>query len=302
MVEAILKSTAIAATMALFFSCSSDNDTTPDTTYYVADYQNILVDGPLNIDFVNGNQKKSSTSTYKVMVEAPDNLKAEVSVVSKDGTLTLKASKEISLKDQIHITVSTPVNISEIKLKSDQTAVFDGELKQPGLIVVTEGHSSLTLKNIEVANLMCKTKGGSELTITTYSEVLTEPQTFSSQRGTRVNETTLLVDNRYTYVGTSVTLEDGSWKVEGDKIYVTYFMNQCLFEADGSTTIDAIAAQSRVVDIQLNGTSSANVYAIEKITGQGKGSSTLYYKDIAGVDITNFITQGAAQVSPYIAQ
>ncbi|MDC1105487.1 DUF2807 domain-containing protein [Prolixibacteraceae bacterium] len=296
MVKAIFRSTVITASLLFLISCSSTNNNTPNTTYYVSDYQNLHLDGTFEVNVVSTDARNTSSSY--VVIDAPDNVKAAISVEELEGTLLITVDENVPIENPIHITIGAPKHISEIRLKSDHDAVVEGHIIQDGISIAAEAQSNLILKDLEVKNLLCQVNNGAEIELTNHSEILRSPQTFTDQEAVKINETTLLVNDCQLYVGEKVEFNNSIWTISGKEIKTTFIMDKCIINSLGSTTIEAVDALSKYIDISIEGTTSAKVFAIERLTGRAEGNSTLHYIPVEGINILDFKAVEEAVAAP----
>ena|SRR5690554_4577285 len=266
-------------------------------------FEKVSVKGNLTVVFKNQsnilNSALSSTSPdYKVNISAPGNLRNHVWLKSENNLLTIITDEEVQLSDSIVVEVWSK-ELNEIRLERDQVAEFIGIFNQEKLTVVTEANSKLTLLEVQVDKLYCKTEGESELIITTHAEVHEGNRSYDISKAVQMNEYTLLVDNSLVVVGDSVKLENEYWTIYGQQIHEHFVMTYCDFKTEEKTIVDAQDALVKSVNISLEGQSEAIIRATEAITGTGEGTSILWYKKLEGVDLTGFVTNGGAEIIPY---
>lgn len=300
---------AIVAIFFVFTSCEKDdmNEGNLPMEFAVDSYSNVSVDGNLEVVFnqedsnrssSSSSTKQSSTNTgnFTVKIYATPDQREKIQITSENGILYIRSEDGIQLSDGVIVELFAR-DLVEIRLESDQVADFIG-LIEHDLTVVTEAKSKLRLLDIQVDHLTAKTEGESELTVTTFSEDFSTTQTFDEERGMLIDDNTLLVDNRYIFRGSDISLADGVWSVGGENVFSNFRILDLDFKTEGETRIDASYAVSETVDINLEGQSTAAVWALDRITGKGEGSSHLYYRPVGGLDLSGFTTQGEAQVSP----
>lgn len=287
----------------LFNSCQEDivTDQQPDE-FSVDAFQNVSVDGRMKVVFNNQstNLKSAVTSGQsgnKVSITARGDLRNSVKVRSEGGTLTVSADDDVDLSDSVQVEIWTG-DLDEIRLEADQEAIFIGNINQEELRVVTEARSKLTLLGVEVDRLLCKTEGESEFVIATNAEGYDGTRSYDESRGALVDDFTLLVDSTFIVTGDSIKLADEKWVVYGRTVAENFRMTYCEFKTEGHTLIDAQNAPAKDIIINLEGSSEALIWATETLTGKGEGSSVLYFRATDGLDLSNFITEGNAQVVP----
>lgn len=308
----ILKLAVMAITIVLA-SCEKDdvdvderNDLPMEFT--VDGYSDVSVDGELEVLFNQDTSNRSSSTNsitkqsssnpgdFTVKIYATPEQREKIQITSENGILYISSEDGIQLSDGVIVELFAQ-DLEEIRLESNQEADFIGIIERD-LVVVTEANSKLRLLDIQVDHLIAKTEGESELTVTTFSEDFDTDQTFNEERGFLIDENTLLIDNIFVYRGENVSLDDGTWTVGGEDIFSNFRILTTDYKTEGETHIDASFAVSETVDINLEGNSQAAVWALDRITGKGEGSSHLYYRPVGGLDISGFITEGESQVSP----
>lgn len=301
---------ALIASILVFASCEKEdlnggNDLPME--FAVESYSNVSVDGDLEVVFNQGDlsrsastssvkQSSSNAGNFSVKIYATPEQREKIKITSENGVLYINSGDGIQLSDGVIVELFAQ-DLVEIRLESNQIADFIG-IKEHDLTVVTEANSKLRLLDIQVDHLIAKTEGESELTVTTFSEDFNTSQTFDEERGLLIDDQTLLVDNLYIYRGSDISLTDGVWSVGGEDIFSNFRILTLDFKTEGETTIDASYAVSQTVDIKLEGQSTAAVWALDRITGKGEGSSHLYFRPVGGLNLSGFTTQGEAQVSP----
>lgn len=299
---------ALVASILVFTSCEKEdmnegNDLPME--FAVESYSNVSVDGDLEVVFNQEDLNRSSSyikqassnaGNFSVKIYATPEQREKIKITSENGVLYITSEDGIQLSDGVIVELFAQ-DLVEIRLESNQIADFIG-LKEHDLTVVTEANSKLRLLDIQVDHLIAKTEGESELTVTTFSENFNTSQTFDEERGLLIDDQTLLVDNLYIYRGSDISLTDGVWSVGGEDIFSNFRILTLDFKTEGETTIDASYAVSQTVDIKLEGQSTAAVWALDRITGKGEGSSHLYFRPVGGLNLSGFTTQGEAQVSP----
>lgn len=265
--------------------------------FEVSEFTKVSVGGQIQVYFDNESSVLNGETTFYVKIDSDSEQRTAINVTSEGGTLTITADEnEIVLTDGVKIYLSS-LDLTEIRLESDQVAEFYGMFNQDELSVVTEANSKLYLYDTQVKNLTCRTEGESEFVLTTYSENLDGDQTYEEARGVQISETSLLVDNSFIVTGESVVLENGTWTVTSE-VSSQYQMTHCDFITQGNTNIDAQGAACKNVNIKLEGSSEAKVWAFENITGKGEGESRLFYTIVEGLNINGFATSGNAQIIP----
>jgi hypothetical protein len=283
-------------------SCKKDDDSAippPLQTEFTVDpYTNFSLAGDVSVKFKNVDQTQlKAGSEFLVKIYGTEEQRNAITVVSSNGTLRITADDWIVLGDSVRIELSTP-DLVEIRLESNQQAVFWG-IEQDDLTVVTEANSQLSLLESKIGNLTSVQEGESILNLTNFSDILGIDTVYPQNQGVLLNDTTLLVDNTYLITGDSITLsevEPFSWTVYGDAVRERFMITYCDFKTEGSTTIHAVEAPTWEVNIKLEASSHAEVWAVDRITGKGEGSSVLYYR--GDPDISGFITEGGAQIIP----
>lgn len=292
----LFKSAIIACTF-LMVSCSDDDSNSPQSSnpsnFTVDSYSKVDVDGQLKVEFNQGASRLANAYTVNI-IGTPQQV-ANINVNSSNAVLYISSSN-IQLTDGVVVQLWT-ADLEEIRLNSNQTATFWG-ITDDELDVVTGGNSTLNLFNIRVANLTCRTQGGSELNVNTWHEDFTTPQTFTEIQGVQINETTLLVDGDHLVIGESVALENGNWTVLGNTITKYFRISFADYITQGNTNVDARFAPTQNININLQGTSEASVWSLNAITGTGQGNSRLFYRPVVGLDVSGFSTQGSAEITP----
>lgn len=288
---------------AVFSSCEKDDDANSPTDFTVDNYSNVRVNGQVQVVFNKQESVLKSTDgvisgDFTVKIKSTENQRQSIHVSSENGVLTINADGDIELSDGVVIELST-AELEEVRLEKDQEAVFVGISNQDQLNVVTEARSKLSLLDVAVNHLYCKTEGESEVIVTTLAEELIGVQSYPESRGVLINDTILLVDDSYFIVADNVKLENAVWTVSSDVVYSQFQMTSCEYKTEGKTFVDASEALVRNVWINLEGESEATVWATESITGKGEGESTLNYKAFEGIDLSGFQIQGNAQIIPY---
>lgn len=290
----------IIAAIFLGTACEKDDDNgSLPNDFMVNPYSNVVVDGEVNVLFnTGGNSLKSSANEFRVVINASDEQRKSISVSSEDGVLTITAGSDIILSDDVSIEL-TSEEIDEIKLESDQKAVFEGVFDQDQLTVKTEASSELSLFGVRINNIYSKQEGESIFNLSGWEEQIEGEPTYAEERGELICNTSLRVDDSLIVVGDSVVLSDSvpiEWKVYGDEVTEYFLITYCDFKTEGNTTIHAEEAPISEININLEGTSEAKVFAIDKLTGKGEGSSMLYY--LGTPDISGFTVEGGAQIIP----
>ncbi|MEN8194162.1 MAG: DUF2807 domain-containing protein [Bacteroidota bacterium] len=260
-------------------------------------YSKVSVDGQVQVIFNKGNQlAKTTDSGFRVVIKSSDEQLKSITVKSENGELSISAGNNIVLEDDVIIELTTS-ELDEIKLESDQKAVFVGTFDQEELSVVTEASSELSLLGVKINRLYSVQQGESSFNLSTWSEMIDGEPSYAEDRGILLNDTTLLVDNSIIVVGDSIKLGDTEpieWIVYGEDVREYFQIDYCDFKTEGNTTINADTAPIKEINIKLEGTSQARIWAIDKITGKGEGSSILYY--LGDPDYSGFVTQGGAQI------
>lgn len=277
--------------LTLLFGCKKEEFA--PTEYAVSSFNKVEVDGDARIIFVEEDPQFGQNTVQ--VVSGPETAKW-VQVESSGGELSLKVEKGIRQSDGLVLRVVRS-NLDEIRLTGGHEAEFVG-ITQPELNVVTAGHSSLTLTDLQVNHLICETKGSSEVSLSTFSETFTTNQIYSGTVVVQVDNQTLLVDNSFIVSGDSVVLVNGDWTVYGSAITSQYLMEQCDFRTVGTTNIDAVNAPAIHVNMDQEGDSQSEVWATDLLSGHGSGTSVLYYVDDNNLDISGYTLSGSAQIIP----
>ncbi|MFO7613462.1 MAG: DUF2807 domain-containing protein [Bacteroidales bacterium] len=279
-------------------SCKKSDDTTPDSQYTVDPYSNVNVDGQVKILLNNVSQAPlKSGSEFLVKVHATPEQLNNLSIQSTGGTLYITLSDDIIIADSVIIELNT-LDLVEIRLERDQQAIFVG-IEQENVSVVTEANSQLSLLESRITNLASVQEGESVLNLTNWSGDLGPNPVFPQEQGVLLNDTTLVVAGEFLVIGDSIVLSPAVpfiWTVYGDHVREYFMTTYCDFKTEGNTTINAGGAPVWEVNINLEGSSQAEVWAIDMITGKGEGSSRLYYR--GDPDISGFILEGGAQIIP----
>jgi hypothetical protein len=291
---------ALVAMIIIIASCREERTDLP-SEFTVDNYSRVSVDGEFEVVFhqqnsnnSSGKQSSVSSDNFRVKIHATAEQRRRIDIITEDGTLYIR-SNDIRMADGVVVELYYD-DLAEIRLEGNHVAIFAG-IAAHELVVVTAGSSSLQLLNIRVDHLVARTAGNSELTVTTWSENFASRQVFAEDQGVLIGDNLLLVDDTYIYRG-NISLADGEWTVEGSDIVSWYRIISTEYNTVGTTMIDAGYAVSETVHINLEGTSEAIVWALDRITGNGTGNSHLYYRPVSGLDLSGFNTQGAAQVSP----
>lgn len=246
----------------------------------------------------NSNESTDPNTEFLVTIKSTNDQLKEINVVSDAGILYITASDNLRIEDDVVIELNND-EIFEIKLESDQKAVFEGAFEEEELHVKTEANSELTLSGIFVERLISKQEGESILNISSETQEIEGPVTFPEDGGALLNDTTLLVNESYYVYGDSIKLElieeDSLWVVYGDTVEIQAELAYCEFKTEGNTFINAENARIRDIYIKLEGSSEAKVWATDRLSGKGEGSSTLYYKENP---IIEFNTSGGAKILP----
>ena len=290
--------------IAIMNGCMKEDVIYPNgTELEVESFENVSVNGQVKVIFNNQSTNLkfgqiANSNDFRVNVTAPGDLKDHVQINSQGGLLTITADEDVDISDSVEVEIWS-AELDEIRLENDQVAEFFGNFNQEELTVVTEARSKLSLFGVQVDKLYCKTEGQSEFVLTTSAEIFEGTQSYEEPRGIQIDEFTLLVDSSFVVVGDSIKLEDEMWIVYGDEIFETFEMAYCDFKTEGETFIDAQDAIAQRVNINLEGQSEAMVWATKMITGKGEGSSILYFRNVEGVDLGGFITEGSADILPF---
>ena len=290
--------------IAIMNGCMKEDVIYPNgTELEVESFENVSVNGQVKVIFNNQSTNLkfgqiANSNDFRVNVTAPGDLKDHVQINSQGGLLTITADEDVDISDSVEVEIWS-AELDEIRLENDQVAEFFGNFNQEELTVVTEARSKLSLFGVQVDKLYCKTEGQSEFVLTTSAEIFEGTQSYEEPRGIQIDEFTLLVDSSFVVVGDSIKLEDEMWIVYGDEIFETFEMAYCDFKTEGETFIDAQDAIAQRVNINLEGQSEAMVWATKMITGKGEGSSILYFRNVEGVDLGGFITEGSAEILPF---
>ncbi|MDD4754661.1 MAG: DUF2807 domain-containing protein [Prolixibacteraceae bacterium] len=290
--------------IAIMNGCMKEDVIYPNgTELEVESFENVSVNGQVKVIFNNQSTNLkfgqiANSNDFRVNVTAPGDLKDHVQINSQGGLLTITADEDVDISDSVEVEIWS-AELDEIRLENDQVAEFFGNFNQEELTVVTEARSKLSLFGVQVDKLYCKTEGQSEFVLTTSAEIFEGTQSYEEPRGIQIDEFTLLVDSSFVVVGDSIKLEDEMWIVYGDEIFETFEMAYCDFKTEGETFIDAQDATAQSVNINLEGQSEAMVWATKMITGKGEGSSILYFRNVEGVDLGGFITEGSAEILPF---
>ena len=290
--------------IAIMNGCMKEDVIYPNgTELEVESFENVSVNGQVKVIFNNQSTNLkfgqiANSNDFRVNVNAAGDLKDHVQINSQGGLLTITADEDVDISDSVEVEIWS-AELDEIRLENDQVAEFFGNFNQEELTVVTEARSKLSLFGVQVDKLYCKTEGQSEFVLTTSAEIFEGTQSYEEPRGIQIDEFTLLVDSSFVVVGDSIKLEDEMWIVYGDEIFETFEMAYCDFKTEGETFIDAQDATAQSVNINLEGQSEAMVWATKMITGKGEGSSILYFRNVEGVDLGGFITEGSAEILPF---
>lgn len=290
--------------IAIMNGCMKEDVISPNgTELEVEAFENVSVNGQVKVIFNNQSTNLkfgqiANSNDFRVNVNAAGDLKDHVQINSQGGLLTITADEDVDISDSVEVEIWS-AELDEIRLENDQVAEFFGNFNQEELTVVTEARSKLSLFGVQVDKLYCKTEGQSEFVLTTSAEIFEGTQSYEEPRGIQIDEFTLLVDSSFVVVGDSIKLEDEMWIVYGDEIFETFEMAYCDFKTEGETFIDAQDATAQSVNINLEGQSEAMVWATKMITGKGEGSSILYFRNVEGVDLGGFITEGSAEILPF---
>lgn len=286
------------------YSCQNDENIQP-MEMDVNSFSDVSINGNLKVNFVSTSNSNSAgrslvnNDTYKVTINATEKDRNNIQVESEGGVLRITANEEIELADSISIQIISGA-IHEIRLENDQHAIFDGYFDQEELIVVTEAKSHLSLLNTRVDYLTCRTEGESTFELSTYTDIWEGDLSYTLSRGELINDSTLLLDGNHLLTSDSVRMDENkeNWIVFGGEVFVEFTSQQLDFVTQGETRIDAAFARANTIDINLEGSSEASVYAIEAVNGKGEGESILYYRDMEGLDLSGFTLTGGAQALP----
>lgn len=282
-------------------SCSKDEGDMMPMEFNVDSYSNVSVDGQVKVIFNNENKlSKTGSTEFDVVIKSTSEQRKNIVIVSEDGVLKISVADGIVLEDNIEIALNTNEQVNEIKLESEQKAEFIGVFDQEALTVVTEAKSELSLVGARVNNLTTVTQGESLFTLSSWSDVIYGDIIFEENSAVLLNDSTLLADNSI-FIGDIVEFDEvnNEWIVygegENEEIEQYFVFDSCDFKTEGNTRIYAENAVIKNVNIKLEGSSEAKVWAIDYISGFGKGESTLDY--FGNPDISNFITEGSAQIN-----
>lgn len=300
-------------------SCDLTEDNQADfpSELTVATFSDVAVRGQVKVTFLEENAANSDLNNpgsnsasfrtvsttrslandVKIKINANSDLRSAVKVYSEGGTLIIDADDRILLSDGVTIEVYND-QITEIRLERDEIAEIYGHFDQEFLSIVTEANSKLSLFGFRVDHLTCKTEGESQVVLDSSTDELKNELSIAESRGVLINSKILLVDGSIFYQGDSVVLKDGFWVISGTKI-TSYFESEYIdFVTEGKTTIDAIKAPARLIDIKLEGESQASVWATRGLSGKAEGSSKLYYANVPGLNLSNFRIEGGAVLIP----
>lgn len=276
--------------------CKKDQDNiNKPLIYTVQDYDKIELDGNVKLRIV-GESSDYTGNTLRITSGAETADWVELESIGR--VLYIRVDDNVQLEDGLTLTLVTrnAFIIDEIRLQSGHHSVINGSIFQNELNVVTEGNSTLHLSGFRVNELICRSEADSKITLNSYFQTFTSFQEYSENRVVQLNSNTLLVDGTYMVHGDAVTLTNGMWRVDGNNIIYQYRINQCNFKTEGSSGIYAANAPSKNIEIQLEGSSEAEVWSFDNITGKGEGTSRLYYVNQVGLNIAAFIIQGDAQI------
>jgi len=285
-------------------SCSKDDDNINNDssgnpmTFTVDPYSKVEVNGQVKLRFENS-ANKAANSDYEVHIIATEPQREHIDIVSENGLLTIHTDDQIALDDSV-IVVIHPQVIDEITLRSDQVAVFEGKIDQEELHVTTMAKSELYLERFRVGYLFSEQKGQSKLHLDNLVDVYAEEHEYPEENSFLINDTTLMVDNDFIVTGDSVILSDDDpavYTAYGDQIRKYYLIDHVSIDTKGTSEVYAFHAPVYNLDIELVGSSHAEVWAIDRITGRGVGSSELYYR--GSPDISAFELKGTAQIIPW---
>lgn len=312
-----------ALTLGIAFlgtSCdlAEDNDADLPSELMVASFSDVEVRGQVKVSFLDENAANSdlnnpgfnsasfrtvntagslASDDVKIKINANNDLRSSVKVYTEGGTLIIDADDRITLSDGVTIEVYND-QITEIRLERDEIAEIYGFFDQEFLSIVTEANSKLALFGFRVDHLTCKTEGESQVVLDSSTDELKNEISIAESRGVLINSNILLVDGLIFYRGESIVRKDGFWVISGTKI-TSYFESESIdFVTEGKTTIDAIKAPARLINIKLEGESQASVWATQALNGKAEGSSKLYYANVPGLNLTNFKIEGGAVLIP----
>ncbi|GJM61382.1 GIN domain-containing protein [Persicobacter diffluens] len=278
---------------ASLFSCSKDDDPTNDNNLItVAQYENVKIGGALTIT------ASTEGAANELRINAPENLASKVNATVVDGELYITADASVSLEDNVSIEIYPP-SIGRIVLERDQHAVYHGLLSED-LEIVTEAESQLELYGTVADNVSARLEGASYLILDSHLETIADSADYYVSNVELVDEKTLLLDGRYLIAGEEIVLfevADGEdfFRVYGDDINTYWQLRSVDYITQGSTELEAIEAPSSNVNIKLEGSSQASVWAMDQLSGKGEGSSILYYFGDPSID---YRIEGGAQLIP----
>ncbi|PHN03718.1 GIN domain-containing protein [Flavilitoribacter nigricans] len=284
----------IGTILFLGSGCDNADDFMLPMEFAVEPYSKIKIDGQVKIFF----NKETGPDEYYVEITSTEEQRKDITIVNEDGVLTITVGEDVVFEDEVTINLNA-LEIDEIRLQSNQKAELIGFFDQENLRVVTEGFSELKLACLRVDNLVSVQEAESTFHLENWFEVIEEALIIPEENAVMVNDTTLLVDDSSLIIGESIALEGTgplNWTVYGDFIKRYYFISQADFKTEGKTYLNALFAPVVDLNIKLEGTSEAMVWAIDRLSGKGEGESLLWYR--GDPDLSEFRTQGAAQVLP----
>ncbi len=272
-------------------SCEKEDNTNGDTNevIIVDPYKKVSVNGEARVVYVH------STSEHSVKINATSGQRNNIIVRNNGETLEIVCNG-IKINDGVVITI-TGGYVSEIKLEANQTAIFDGVFNPTNLEVKTEGGSELTLLNTATRNIISKQEGESVLNLSSLATPIPGPALYPENDVVVLDNKTIVVNNEFVVVGDSVVLNTSTpaeYRVHGNDLHEYYLIDNVDFKTEGNSTINAREAAIWDVQIKLEGSSQAYVWALNSINGKGEGSSVLTYR--GNPIISGFIIEGGAQI------
>ncbi|WP_258104989.1 DUF2807 domain-containing protein [Marinoscillum sp. MHG1-6] len=293
---------AVAFAALAFTACQEKEEASKPMEMSVEPFTDVHVAGNFKVEFVKANTQKNIrvSATHYVKIYSSHEQRDHITINSIDGILRISSDNHIQLADSVVVKI-TSANINEVRLKRNQQSIFNGLFNQSELKIVAEEKSQLSLFNLKVDHLVCKAEDNSSIILATFQNHINGVQSYEIERGVALNDSTLIVDDAFMLVGDSVGADQNGefWIVYGDVTHSSFKMQQCDFMTQGRTRIDASKALSEVVNINLEGSSQASVYATKSINGNGEGTSVLYYNDLESLNTADFSTLGDAQLTAW---
>lgn len=277
----------LAASSLFFAACDKDDDQNGSNVkeYKVGSYNDVVISGNVVVT------KKRGSDQGTIIVRGNPELIANFEVRTDDDDLYITANSQAALSDSIYVELGD-VDIEEITLTAQQHAVFkwvdDDRETLDDLEIETRGGSELWFYGLRADELDIDMAGNSYVYFDTHLKTWDTDSVWVAKSHAEVKGDFVIADldsNSTFEVAYKFSGNISTKSKKGVDYYVItdgdvkeyYLLADVDIETTGTADIDGENAAILDLSAELSGNSTATVWVLGNISGEGNGSSILNF-------------------------